>query len=124
MMETHHVVWLSVHPERSVEWLKERLADGFHVHHVDGYHENNNPVNLVLIESGDHMMLHNGGGRLLWKPIGAKSHGSGRRRKPTIEELEEKLAPMIEARDRKIKREFRIKMRDLARAQYARNVVI
>lgn len=34
------------------------LADGFHIHHVDGNHENNHPDNLKLIEATDHMRLH------------------------------------------------------------------
>lgn len=36
------------------------MADGFDIHHMDGVHENNDPLNLVLIECGDHLMLHNG----------------------------------------------------------------
>lgn len=62
-MEVHHQVWLEAHKNRSEEWLKERLKDGFDIHHIDGNHENNDPANLVLIEHGDHMMLHG-------KPIG------------------------------------------------------
>ena len=34
------------------------LYVGFDVPHMDGNHTNNNPSNLVLIEHGDHMMLH------------------------------------------------------------------
>ena len=34
------------------------LYVGFDVHHMDGNHTNNDPSNLVLIEHGDHMMLH------------------------------------------------------------------
>lgn len=59
-MELHHLVWLSVHPERTKEWLKERLKDGFDVHHINGDHADNEPQNLVLIDCGDHMMLHSG----------------------------------------------------------------
>ncbi len=54
----HHLVWLRSHPHRSHKWLKERLSDGFDVHHIDGDHSNNNPDNLVLIEHVDHMRLH------------------------------------------------------------------
>ena len=34
------------------------LANGFHIHHVDGDHSNNNPTNLVLMEGVDHTLLH------------------------------------------------------------------
>jgi hypothetical protein len=64
MMQAHHIAWLSVHPERTEDWLSQRLSDGFDVHHLDGDHANNDPLNLVLIECGDHLMLHNGKTRL------------------------------------------------------------
>lgn len=67
-LQSYHFAWLSVHPERTEEWLLRMLSDGFHVHHIDGDHLNDDPLNLVLIEGGDHMMLHNGVARLLWKP--------------------------------------------------------
>lgn len=57
----HHRAWLGAHPERSEEWLADRLRDGFDVHHVDGDHGNNDPSNLILVEHRDHMMLHSGG---------------------------------------------------------------
>lgn len=53
-----HKAWLSGHPNRTAEWLKAIISHGFHVHHVDGDRENNNPQNLVLIEKVDHMKLH------------------------------------------------------------------
>ena len=56
----HHSAWLSAHPERSEEWLRDRCRDGFDIHHIDGNHGNNDPANLVLIEHRDHMMLHAG----------------------------------------------------------------
>jgi len=56
--QSYHLVWLSVHPDRSPEWLKDKLRDGFDIHHVDGDHENDVPSNLVLIEAVDHMRLH------------------------------------------------------------------
>lgn len=43
--------------------MRERMADGFDIHHLDGNHDNNDPANLVLIEHTDHMALH--GGRTL-----------------------------------------------------------
>lgn len=57
-MKAYHRAWLDAHPERSVEWLKRMLREGFQVHHVDGDHGNNHPANLVLIECVDHMRLH------------------------------------------------------------------
>jgi len=54
----HHLIWLEAHPNRTFEWFRERMADGFQVHHVDGDHSNNHPSNLVLIETIDHMRLH------------------------------------------------------------------
>lgn len=62
-MELHHVAWLAAHPERSQQWLEERMRDGFDVHHLNGNHDDNDPLNIVLIECGDHMMLHNGAKR-------------------------------------------------------------
>lgn len=57
-MAAHHRAWLSVHPDRSYAWLRLRLDDGFDVHHVDSNTSNNDPYNLVLIESTDHLRLH------------------------------------------------------------------
>ena len=59
-LQNYHFAWLDVHPQRSVEWLRERLKDGFDIHHIDGNHKNNDPANLILIESHDHFMLHSG----------------------------------------------------------------
>jgi hypothetical protein len=39
--------------------LRERIADGFQVHHLDHNPGNNDPANLVLIEGEDHMHVHN-----------------------------------------------------------------
>ncbi len=57
-MESYHLAWLKHHPERTAEWLLERLEDGFDVHHLDGDHSNDDPLNLVLIEHADHFRLH------------------------------------------------------------------
>lgn len=57
-LEPYHHAWLSVHPNRTEAWLVERLADGFHVHHKDGNHGNDDPMNLVLIDGVDHLRLH------------------------------------------------------------------
>lgn len=40
--------------------MRRQLADGFHVHHVDGNAENNKAENLILIEGSDHIGLHSG----------------------------------------------------------------
>lgn len=60
-MLNHHRAWLKAHPERDAKWLYERTHDGFDVHHIDGDHDNNDPLNLLLMEHRDHFMLHSGG---------------------------------------------------------------
>lgn len=90
-METYHYAWLSAHPERSEEWLAGILAQGFHIHHMDGDHHNDDPKNLVLIESGDHMMIHNGVARLLWKP---KLVRKQKEKKPTKKSLQKAIAKL------------------------------
>ena len=62
-MLDYHKAWLSAHLDRTEDWLKDKILEGFDIHHLDGNHANNEPSNLVLIEHGDHMMLH--GGRTL-----------------------------------------------------------
>jgi hypothetical protein len=59
-LKPYHLAWLEAHPARSEAWLRERMGDGFDIHHVDGDKANNAPQNLVLIEAADHMMLHCG----------------------------------------------------------------
>lgn len=59
-METYHHVWLQQHPDRTENWLAERLGDGFAIHHIDGNHANDEPSNLVLIDAGDHWFIHSG----------------------------------------------------------------
>lgn len=59
-LQSYHRVWLSCHPGRTEQWLRERLADGFHVHHADGDHGNDAPSNLILIEGLDHMLIVHG----------------------------------------------------------------
>lgn len=57
----HHIAWLSNHPHRTSEWLRRMTKEGFDVHHLDGDHSNNNPLNLVLVDHLDHMRLHKAG---------------------------------------------------------------
>jgi hypothetical protein len=57
-MREYHEVWLNSHPHRTREWLEQKLAEGFDVHHIDGDHSNNSPSNLILVECADHAMLH------------------------------------------------------------------
>jgi len=57
-MGIYHEVWLAAHPDRTAEWLADRLRDGFHIHHIDGDWENNSPDNLALMEGLDHIRLH------------------------------------------------------------------
>lgn len=75
--QAYHHAWLSAHPARTFEWLRERIADGFHIHHVDGDHGNNDPANLILIEGADHIGLHASlrGGVVRWRE---------RQRKPKV----------------------------------------
>lgn len=63
--EPYHLIWLEQHPNRTKEWLKAMMRDGFHIHHIDGNHDNNEDTNLVLIEGCDHFMIHNGSKRPL-----------------------------------------------------------
>lgn len=81
--QPHHIAWLEAHPHRTERWLRDRLRDGFDVHHIDGDKENNDPRNLILIEHTDHMALHNGGtihiGRL--KPFGGRPEKTKRERR-------------------------------------------
>ena len=78
-LKSYHRVWLSVHPARSEEWLRQCLREGFDVHHVDGDHGNDDPLNLVLIECRDHWLLHNGK-----RPISARRCGPLGPRKKTL----------------------------------------
>lgn len=57
-LKSYHAAWLLVHPHRDEEWLREKLKEGFDIHHVDGDHSNDEPSNLILMEAVDHMRLH------------------------------------------------------------------
>jgi hypothetical protein len=76
-LKEYHRIWLAVHPERTEEWLRRMFKEGFHIHHLDGNHYNNIPNNLILIEAGDHFLLHNGVKRMLF----IKRTGKSKRKK-------------------------------------------
>lgn len=57
-LKPYHYAWLSTHPKRDENWLRSMLSQGFHIHHIDGNHDNNEAKNLVLIEEADHLFLH------------------------------------------------------------------
>lgn len=45
------------------------MKDGFHIHHLDGNHGNNDPLNLVMVDGADHARLHSGKGVTVIGPI-------------------------------------------------------
>jgi hypothetical protein len=59
-MLAHWKAWLQNHPTRTEAWLRERLRDGFEVHHLDP-NLGDDPSNLILIERQDHKMIHGAG---------------------------------------------------------------
>jgi hypothetical protein len=96
-MQPHHVAWLGAHPHRSEEWLRAHLKDGFDIHHLDGDHDNNDPLNLVLIDAADHMMVHNGSARFYRKPLKIRGRGGNGRRPPYMSHFgltEEQIADL------------------------------
>lgn len=58
-MKEYQLNWLK-ESGKSIEWLRSAFENGFDIHHLDGNHNNNNPNNLVLIYTRDHMMIHTG----------------------------------------------------------------
>lgn len=54
----HHAIWLAAHPYVDAEWLRAKIQEGFHIHHVDGDHCNDAPENMLLIFGPDHTRLH------------------------------------------------------------------
>ena len=56
-MKEHHKAYLSKQ-NMTEAFFKEALYNGFDIHHIDGDHDNNEPDNLIMIYSSDHMLLH------------------------------------------------------------------
>lgn len=57
-LQQYHHAWLEAHPERTKEWLRKQIAEGFQVHHLDGNRSNNAPSNLALMDGVDHVRIH------------------------------------------------------------------
>jgi hypothetical protein len=49
----HLRAWLVSHPNRTKEWLLQKIDEGFQVMYIDGNVENNDLSNLALIEEDD-----------------------------------------------------------------------
>lgn len=54
----HHAAWLRRNTHRDAEWLQRMIDDGFEVHHLNEDEHNNDPTNVVLLDMGDHALLH------------------------------------------------------------------
>ena len=79
----HHLAWLEKHGH-TIEELNHFHSLGFHIHHINGNHNDNDHENLVLIHGDDHMRLHNSGTKLV------KFHGRLREGWMTKEEADRK----------------------------------
>lgn len=55
--KAHHLAWMEGN-HAEPDFLYQAIMNGFQVHHVDGDHSNNDPLNLVLIYDRDHKKLH------------------------------------------------------------------
>ena len=91
-LKEYHYAWLEKHPERTEEWLRARLADGFHIHHLDGNHSNNVQMNLILIEGLDHLALHG----MITRPMRSKNEKKPKKKKISRKQLEKQLKNMTE----------------------------
>lgn len=40
------------------EYNKRTIPKGYHIHHIDGNHENDDPSNLMCVSAEEHFMLH------------------------------------------------------------------
>lgn len=110
-LQPHHIAWLQCHPGRTAEWLAERLADNFHVHHVDGDHDNDAPKNLVLIEGLDHMLLFHGMENYSPNSVAGKLGAIARSRMP-----KKKWSAICRKGAKKRWRRYRAAKREAARA--------
>jgi hypothetical protein len=75
-MYKHWRAWLANHPSRTAEWLKEKIKDGFEIHHLEPG-DGDEPRNVILIDGQDHKMIH-----------GAGLHGGKGYTEPSPERLE------------------------------------
>jgi hypothetical protein len=121
-MKEYHRAWLDAHPDRTADWLKRMLAEGFQVHHIDGDHSNNHPANLALIENVDHLRLHGMFG--LARPgirIGAIKGGKARMSKMSKKERSAHQSMAAKARWKAVRKRRRVaqarRQKDRERAQ-------
>jgi hypothetical protein len=96
-LKVYHYIWLEAHPYRDKDWLCRVIGDGFHIHHMDGDHSNDHPDNLVLIEAGDHFMLH---GQKGFNPL--KRVARRRSRSATKSEIDEMWRRKRGSRSKKV----------------------
>jgi hypothetical protein len=100
-LRDHHKAWLAAHPDRSADWLKRMLVEGFQVHHIDGDHDNNHPSNLALIEGNDHMRLHGLFSLIRTDNAVSRKGGKGRWANKTAKEKSAHMRMMVMARTKK-----------------------
>jgi hypothetical protein len=87
-LQEYHHVWLQAN-NKDEQWLRLMFKEGFHIHHIDGDHDNNDAKNLVLIWGIDHFMLHSGVRFVRGKNSGKKRPKVSRPR-PLVESRETK----------------------------------
>ena len=90
VLKTYHYAWLEYHPERTPEWLRAKMSEGFHIHHVDGDWRNEAASNLILMDGADHMRLH---GCFLPNLRGAKLPSNEGRKAGTAVNLAHRVGP-------------------------------
>ncbi|MFW9899768.1 MAG: NUMOD3 domain-containing DNA-binding protein [Candidatus Thorarchaeota archaeon] len=52
----YYKIWNEHHPDDPIT-----IGDGYHIHHIDGDHNNNDPDNLQKMKAFDHLSFHNKG---------------------------------------------------------------
>ena len=40
------------------EYHNQKIPKGYHIHHIDGNHENNDPTNLICVSPEEHWQIH------------------------------------------------------------------